>query len=98
MAPHDLYRAVNVRIQELTAPGNNLDGVGTPNDYVCECGNPNCRTNISLTWEQFAEIAAESDQYLMAAGHFRRDIEVIRRGSDYAIVRLLFGTRQSLNG
>ena len=57
----DLYRAVNERIQELTAPGSGDDGADTPNGYVCECGDPNCRTNISLRWEEFAEIAAEPD-------------------------------------
>jgi hypothetical protein len=29
----------------------------------------------------------ERDQYLVAAGHFGRDMEVVRRGSDYAIVK-----------
>ena len=93
----DLYRAVNERIQELTAPSGDLAGAGTPNEYVCECGNPNCRTNVRLTWEEFAEISAEPDQYLVAARHLERDIEVIRRAGDYAVVRLLFGTRHPIS-
>jgi hypothetical protein len=58
---------VNARIQELTAPGEGLAGFDLVNEYVCECGNSNCRTNISLTWEEFAEIAVGQDQYLVAA-------------------------------
>ena len=94
MAPQDLYRAVNVRIQELTAPGNSFDGAGTPNEYVCECGDANCRTNIVLLWEEFAEIAAEPNHYLVTPGHFWSNIEVIRRGDGYAVVRRLFGAQQ----
>jgi hypothetical protein len=91
----DLYRAVNERIQELTAPGAGFDASGIQNEYVCECGDPSCRTNISLLWQEFAEIAAEPGHYLVAAGHLGRDIEVIRRGSDYTVVRWLFDTPQS---
>jgi hypothetical protein len=81
----DLYRAVNERIQELTAPDSWPFEVG-PNEYMCECGDLSCQTTLRLGWEGFAEIAARPNHYLVAPGHAGPDTEIRRRERDYVVV------------
>ena len=52
---------------------------------LCECGERNCTEWLAIRAEDFADIRAEADQYVVAQSHAGR-LRVMRQTIDYAVV------------
>jgi hypothetical protein len=77
-----LYRRVNQRIHQLTHP------FGEVSEYLCECGRPACRgTMVAVHPAVFADVIAVPGMSLVALGHETPDLEIVRHGRGYLIVR-----------
>ena len=78
----ELLREVNRRIAELAA------GFDAPLEYICECGDRTCeRVTIKLELGEVQSIFDTPGCYLVAPGHDREGMELIRDGRGYQVVR-----------
>jgi hypothetical protein len=78
-----LFRQVNERIEEVNSK---LDSDGL-SDFLCECGDDDCTTPISLTLAEYEEIRSVPTHFAIAPGHETVDVEdIIRTGDRYAVV------------
>jgi hypothetical protein len=60
----DFFRAVNHRIQELSALS--VDGVF---DFVCECSNESCTEGMTLTAQEYDDTHSRADSFAVRPGH-----------------------------
>jgi hypothetical protein len=78
-----LFRQVNERIEEVNS---NLDSDGL-SDFLCECGDDDCTTPISMTLAEYEEVRSVPTYFAIAPGHETVDVEdVVRSGDRYAVV------------
>jgi hypothetical protein len=78
-----LFRQVNERIEEVNS---NLDSDGL-SDFLCECGDDDCTTPISMTLAEYEEVRSVPTYFVIAPGHETVDVEdVVRSGHRYAVV------------
>jgi hypothetical protein len=73
-----IFREVNLRIAELSRPGESLE-------FVCECGSLDCTERIPLAIEVF-EQHATSTQRIVAPGHERSTDALVARGETFVVV------------
>jgi hypothetical protein len=61
-----LFREVNERIQWR----NETSGMAeAETEFVCECGDPNCRETIRMTLDDYASIRRHTTRFVAALGH-----------------------------
>ena len=78
-----LFRQVNERIEEVNSKLAS-DGLS---DFLCECGDDDCTTPISLTLAEYEEVRSVPNYFAIAPGHESIDVEdIIRSGDRYAVV------------
>ena len=83
-----LFRQVNERIEEV----NEKLGGAELSDFLCECGDDDCTTPISLTLEEYEAVRSVPTQFAIAPGHEVIDVErVIRTGDRYSVVQKYAG-------
>lgn len=77
-----LGKLINGRIAEHSC-------TGTPGEtlrIVCECGNPDCKTFIGLTWSQYQQMRRNQHAFIVAGGHADAfDRVVARHGAWMAV-------------
>ena len=57
------------------------------NDFVCECGDPNCWQLIALTMSEYESVRLSSNTVAVAPGHENAESEkVIERTDRYVLV------------
>ncbi len=79
-----VFRHVNERIREV---GEAFSLVATHTNFVCECADPNCMEQISMTLEEYATVRANPERFFVADGHEISDIEdVVERRSNYVVI------------
>jgi hypothetical protein len=79
-----LFRQVNERIEEV----NETLGGGELSDFLCECGDEDCTTPITMTLEEYEAVRSVPTQFAIAPGHEAIDVErVISTGDRYSVVR-----------
>jgi hypothetical protein len=44
-------------------------------DYVCECGDPDCRAQVLLTGREYEAVRSDPKQFLVVPGHQIEDVE-----------------------
>ena len=81
---NELSREINLRIHRMAQTMND-PGI----QYVCECGAFNCDAWLSPTYDEFAQVAADRGSFLVAVGHERTEMKVVRRGRDFYVARFV---------
>jgi hypothetical protein len=58
-----------------------------PEDYLCECANPDCQARVPMTRAQYESVRANSAHFLIVPGHEIADVEdVVEHHEHYAVV------------
>ena len=80
-----MFRAVNRELEEAT-----VDAGGDPEDQfeiLCECGEPDCDTKLTLTISEYDEAHRERDRFIVGVEHEDPGIErVVMRRDSYLVV------------
>ena len=88
-----LFRQVNERIEEVN---EKLDSEGL-SDFLCECGDDDCTTPISLTLAEYEDVRSVPTHFAIALGHEVVDVEeVISTGDRYAVVEKYAGEAERI--
>jgi len=62
-------------------------GVGGPQDFVCECGDPECSELVQLTYDEYERIRANPRWFAVVPGHvFPAVEEVLERHERYELL------------
>jgi hypothetical protein len=79
-----LFRQVNERIEEV----NEQLGPGGLSDFLCECGDDDCTTTISLTLAEYEQVRSVPTHFAIAHGHEVLDVEkVVATTERFAVVQ-----------
>ena len=79
-----LFREVNEQIKDVS------DDVpaGSEAGFVCECGDPECTSTVSLTLVEYEEVRSDPTHFAVLPGHVEPDVEVVvARNDRFAVVR-----------
>ncbi len=88
-----LFRQVNERIEEIN---EQLDPGGL-SDFLCECGDDDCTTPISLTLKEYEQVRSVPTHFAIAHGHEVLDVEkVVEKTERYAIVEKFAGQAERM--
>jgi hypothetical protein len=78
-----LFRDVNERINEI----NRDMGVDESADYICECGDGDCTTPITLKLLEYEAVRAHPARFAVFPGHEIVDVErVVEENDRFAVV------------
>jgi hypothetical protein len=90
-----VFREVNERIEKLVGQGEPFGpsaGEAESLSVLCECGNPDCSTPLTITLSEYERVRSEPTHFLVAPGHVIPDIEeVVATGAGYQVVEKLAG-------
>jgi hypothetical protein len=79
-----LFREVNEQIKQV----NDDAPAGSATAFVCECGDPECTSPVSLTLVEYEEVRSDPTHFAVLPGHFVPDVEVVvARNDRFAVVR-----------
>ena len=82
-----LFREVNERVQETASQFGDF-GENSPQEYFCECANPDCTFRLTLTPAQYTSIRADPKQFVVLPLHYTPEVETLAVKKDaYWIVR-----------
>jgi hypothetical protein len=88
-----LFRQVNERIEDV----NEALNADEPSDFLCECGDENCTTPVSLTLAEYERVRSDPTHFAIARGHEVIDVErVIHETDRYAVVEKFSGEAQRI--
>ena len=88
-----LFRRVNERIEEI----NEALAGDSESDFLCECGDDDCTTPVSLTPAEYEEVRRDPTHFVIAHGHHIIDVEkVIRETDRYAVVKKFAGEAERI--
>jgi hypothetical protein len=77
-----LFREVNERVDEM---GRLASGSATR--WVCECGDETCFDRLTVAPDEYHEIRAHDDWFIISPGHTQPEVErVVREGNGYMVV------------
>lgn len=76
-----LFRAVNERIRELSAPG------ASEYEFMCECDDGRCTMVLRLSEAEYERVRSEPAHFVVLAGHEWPLDEVVATGDGWAVVR-----------
>jgi hypothetical protein len=62
----DVFRRANERL--LAAVGDRIDD-DRPIPFLCECLDPQCRSTVQLSIEQFRDLRESDDRYAIVTDH-----------------------------
>jgi hypothetical protein len=79
------FRALNERLRAGEAAWDGRDGVIS---LVCECGDEDCTTPITLTPAEYESVRSDETQFAIVPGHVRPEVEdVVSEQAGWAVVR-----------
>jgi hypothetical protein len=88
-----LFRQVNERIEEVN---ESLDAE-EPSDFLCECGDENCTSPVSLTLAEYEQVRSNPTHFIIAPGHEVVDVErVIARTERFSVVEKFIGEAERI--
>jgi len=80
-----VFRDVNERIEDAAESFGVAD---QPLHLVCECGDPTCVAQISMTRSEYETLRSDPTHFAVAPGHEIADVEeLIQRGNGYDVIR-----------
>ena len=78
-----LFREVNERVEKVA----NVFAADAPINFVCECSNTDCATQIELSTREYERVRSVPTWFAITPGHEIREIEnVVETNGRYAIV------------
>jgi hypothetical protein len=78
-----LFREVNERIKQV----NESLEPGSESEFLCECGDPDCTTAISLTLVEYEGVRKVATHFAVLPGHSDPSVEqVIARNDRFVVV------------
>jgi hypothetical protein len=85
-----LFREVNERVEEISGRAG-LDTI----DFICECGDADCTTAISLTQQEYEQVRDDPVLFAVLPGHVIPEVEDVVAESDrFQVVRKHAGEQQ----
>jgi hypothetical protein len=79
------FRALNERLRDSGGVWEGHDGTL---GLVCECGDEDCTTPITLTPAEYESVRAEETHFAVVPGHVRLDVEdVVSEHAGWTLVR-----------
>ncbi len=82
-------RDVNESIEHAGGPTASQRRV---DNFVCECGDPNCARTICLSLAEYEMVRARANHFVIATNHENPDAEsVVRENTRFAVVETLVG-------
>jgi len=77
-----LFREVNERVADMQATFSGPDP-----EWVCEYGDETCFDKVSVPIDDYQQIRAHDDWFLIRPGHEKTDVEkVVRRRNGFLVV------------
>jgi len=77
-----LFREVNERVADMQASFSGPDP-----EWVCECGDETCFEKVGVPIEEYQEVRAHGDWFVIRPGHEKLDVEkVVRVHNDFVVV------------
>ena len=59
-----------------------------PQDYICECSNPDCRERVLLTRDEYEAVRRDSRRFVIVPGHEIPEAEeVVERHAGHAVIQ-----------
>jgi len=68
-----LFREVNERVAQMHASFQS----GPDPEWVCECGDETCFEKLTVPLDEYHEVRAHHDRFLIKPGHDKLDVERI---------------------
>jgi hypothetical protein len=84
-----LFREVNERIEDLSAPA-------LFSTFVCECMDGTCDARVSLTIEEYEQIRSNSNRFFVLPGHQVPAVETVTEGNDRYLVVAKLGAGEEI--
>jgi hypothetical protein len=78
-----LFRDANESVRAAQADLGLHDG--RPMPFICECDDPQCKTIVRVTQEDYDAIRAHARRFLVASGH-EGDGDLVAKHRDYDVV------------
>jgi hypothetical protein len=80
-----LFREVNDRVADLQGNFSDPDP-----EWVCECGDETCFEKVNVPAEDYQQIRAHGDWFVITPGHEKPDIErIVRQNGEFVVVEKL---------
>jgi len=77
-----LFREVNERVADLQGDFSDPDP-----EWVCECGDETCFEKVNVSAEDYQQIRAHGDWFVIVPGHEKADIErIVRENGEFVVV------------
>ena len=77
-----LFREVNERVADLQGNFSATDP-----EWVCECGDETCFDKVAVPTEDYQQIRAHGEWFLITPGHEKADIErIVRQNGGFVVV------------
>ena len=77
-----LFREVNERVADLQANYSGPDP-----EWVCECGDETCFEKVAVPIEDYQQVRAHGDWFMITPGHEKADIErIVRENGEFVVV------------
>ena len=77
-----LFREVNESVADLQGNFSATDP-----EWVCECGDETCFDKVAVPTEDYQQIRAHGDWFLITPGHEKADIErIVRQNGGFVVV------------
>jgi hypothetical protein len=65
--------------------------------FICECGDPHCTQIVNLTLDEYREIRARPDRFLMVPGHDALGEKVVRSAERFEVVEKQGDARRAVD-
>jgi hypothetical protein len=89
-----MYRAVNREIEHIAEGlGENGDD---PIEVLCECGQPDCQSLLSLSIADYDRVHSERDRFVVARGHVDAELERVVEETDHYLVVDKYGQAEAV--
>jgi hypothetical protein len=78
-----VFKAINEEVREAHARPED-DKIA----FLCECADRSCTEKVRLTADEYRQVRADSNRYVVATGHVVPELEhVVERHGDYEVVQ-----------
>jgi hypothetical protein len=71
-----LFREVNEHVEDAATRFHDA-GEARTTEYFCECANPDCTFQISLTHAEYVGVRADPRQFVVLPRHFTPEVETL---------------------
>jgi hypothetical protein len=88
-----MHRAVNREIEHVAEDFGERGGDTI--EVLCECGQPGCKSLLSLTIGDYDRVHGQRDRFVVARGHVDAELERVVEEADHYVVVDKFGQAEA---